>query len=225
MMMSEGRRLLQQQQQHRRQESEEDDEERNRSNAKQQQPKEPPIRTIGVLMVFLVPALGGFLYGYDIGATSFVLTILLQPPQPQRATSGAMDVSEPMPPDSWWTCSSGIPAAAAAAGCASSSSLEPWKQGLIVSAVALGALLGSHLVLFHLSSRLVGRRTELRIAAALYATGTGFCVLSGAVPVLRHSLGLWVLVLGRPVFGMGVGFVMRTCILILFFCSCVFVHF
>lgn len=34
------------------------------------------VRLAGLLQVFLFPALGGLLFGYDIGATSFVLTQL-----------------------------------------------------------------------------------------------------------------------------------------------------
>ena len=33
----------------------------------------------GLFLVFLTPMLGGFLYGFDIGATSFVLDMLLNP--------------------------------------------------------------------------------------------------------------------------------------------------
>lgn len=34
------------------------------------------VKPLGLLQVFLFPALGGLLFGYDIGATSFVLTQL-----------------------------------------------------------------------------------------------------------------------------------------------------
>jgi hypothetical protein len=34
------------------------------------------VKPLGLLRVFLFPALGGLLFGYDIGATSFVLTQL-----------------------------------------------------------------------------------------------------------------------------------------------------
>ena len=35
-----------------------------------------PFSLSGVLMIFTFPALGGFLFGYDIGATSYVLVQL-----------------------------------------------------------------------------------------------------------------------------------------------------
>ena len=38
----------------------------------------PEIDYGGLALVFLAPALGGFLYGYDIGATSFVLSMMRQ---------------------------------------------------------------------------------------------------------------------------------------------------
>ena len=138
-----------------------------------QQRDEPCIAWSGVLLVFLAPALGGFLYGYDIGATSFVLTMLLNDKSSWAATNNSN-----------------------------------WQQGLMVAAVSLGALAGSHIVLFHLAN-FVGRRLELRIAAALYAFGTALNVLSGTI--LGGGLFGWMtLVLGRLVFGVGVGFVMRT---------------
>lgn len=148
---------------------------------------EPPISWSGVALVVLAPALGGFLYGYDIGATSFVLTILLR----NYKDAGVAH-------DLWWLdfrhCN--------------------WQQGFTVAAVSLGALAGSHLVLFHLA-KAVGRRTELRIAAALYVTGTLCNVLSGTLLRSWGAFGFTALILGRFVFGMGVGFVMRTYYLVL----------
>lgn len=117
----------------------------------------------------------GFLYGYDIGATSFVLDTLL------RGSS-----------DTWWD------------------DFRHYKvaQGLLVGAVSFGALLGSHIVLFHLAS-ILGRRMELRIAASLYFLGTLLNVLSGTL-LQSLSVGWMVLLLGRLLFGVGVGFVMHA---------------
>lgn len=116
----------------------------------------------------------GFLYGYDIGATSFVLHTL---------SSGAAHG------DVWWN------------------DLGPLAQGLLVGAVSAGALAGSHIVLFHLAS-VIGRRMELRIASALYVAGTLLNIASGTIWAECES-GWWALVVGRLIFGAGVGFVMH----------------
>lgn len=83
-------------------------------------------------------------------------------------------------------------------------------QGLLIGAVSAGALLGSHIVLFHAgASGRLGRRMELRIAAILYLLGCTLNVASGTL--LKHvgRLGWGALILGRLLFGVGVGFVMR----------------
>lgn len=149
--------------------------------------EEPAIRWIGVFLIFLTPALGGFIYGYDIGVTSFVLSIMLS----------GNEVDD----NSWWT-----------------NGFFQWQQGMVVSAVSLGALAGSHLVLVYLSQT-VSRRMELRIASLFYLTGILFNVASGSI---FRSDGLLVLVAGRFLFGMGVGCVMRELMFPL--CSLVFSH-
>ena len=144
-------------------------------------PSEPKIHYYGLAMVFLCPALGGFLYGYDIGATSFVLAMLRQEENQEV----------------WWF------------------GISKFAQGLVVSSQALGALLGSHIVLVYLASS-VGRRKEIRIAAILYVAGILCNVAAGTI--LKSSnlklfggtnWGLVTLVLGRLLFGAGVGFVMH----------------
>jgi len=77
-----------------------------------------------------------------------------------------------------------------------------------VSAVSLGALLGSHLVLFYFASHIMGRRMELRIAAALYIIGTLINIASGTI-LSTLSIGWYALVFGRLLFGVGVGFTMH----------------
>lgn len=141
----------------------------------------------GLALVFLAPALGGFLYGYDIGATSFVLAMM----------------RESRDHDDWWH---GFP---------------KWKQGLLVSTLALGALLGSHIVLVYLA-KTIGRRKEIRIAAALYIIGAMHNVMSGTI--LGQSepwkfgknerdfgvgTGFVTLICGRLFYGAGVGFIMH----------------
>jgi hypothetical protein len=81
------------------------------------------------------------------------------------------------------------------------------QQGLFVSGLSLGALLGSHLILHYFSNK-IGRRMELRLCAILYLVGTGLNVLSGTV-LRETSYGFYSLFLGRLVFGMGVGFIMH----------------
>ncbi len=112
----------------------------------------------GLSLVFVTPMLGGFLYGFDIGATSFVLSKLL-------------------------------------------GEISSVQQGLLVSAVSLGALIGSHLVFL---SHSIGRRMELRVCGILYLVGNALNVVSGT---WRHSFGL--LFVGRMIFGVGVGFIMH----------------
>jgi MFS family permease len=119
--------------------------------------------------------LGGFLYGFDIGATSFVLAMLLEPTEHHHHV--------------WWRQFSSI------------------QQGLFVSGLSLGALLGSHLILHYLSNK-IGRRMELRLCAIFYLVGTCLNVLSGTV-LRETSYGFYSLFLGRLVFGMGVGFIMH----------------
>lgn len=139
----------------------------------------------GLSLVFVTPMLGGFLYGFDIGATSFVLSMLLQASTHQYTE---VNSDEDLV---WWHQFSSV------------------QQGLFVSALSLGALVGSHLVLMYFSQT-IGRRMELRICATLYILGTFLNVLSGTW--LRFSVpevGFMALFLGRILFGMGVGFIMH----------------
>jgi sugar porter (SP) family MFS transporter len=138
------------------------------------------INFFGLFLVLLPPLAGGFLYGFDIGGTSFVLSMLLNPPDVE--TSG-MTV--------WWT------------------ELSSTRKGLIVSGRSLGALLGSHVVLVYLSKH-VGRRMELRLCAAFYMIGAFLNIMSGTILKESMVLGFFSLFLGRVVYGMGVGFVMHA---------------
>lgn len=163
----------------------------------------PEIDYGGLALVFLAPALGGFLYGYDIGATSFVLSMM-------RADRGY---------DNWWH------------------NFPEVQQGLFVSGLSLGALIGSHIVLTFLATS-IGRRKEIRIAATLYIVGAMLNVMSGTILATSDvfqwppkwyannddgsdeyysneykSIGLgWglsSLLLGRLLYGAGVGFIMH----------------
>ena len=137
------------------------------------------INLLGLFLVLVPPMLGGFLYGFDIGATSFVLVMLLNPPNVE--TSGVTV---------WW------------------SNLTSTRQGLIVSGLSLGALIGSHIVLVFLSKH-VGRRMELRLCALFYMIGAFLNVMSGTILKESAFFGFFSLFFGRVIYGIGVGFVMH----------------
>ena len=131
-----------------------------------------------VARIFFFPALGGLLFGYDIGATSYVLTQL-----ESAAFSGV----------AWWDA------------VASSSAL----QGLVTSGGVGGAFVGATIV-FKVADDL-GRRRELLLGACLYVIGACLEFMGGGVGGYRSRAGdgLGLLVLGRFVYGVGCGFVMR----------------
>ncbi|XVF68834.1 hypothetical protein PTKIN_Ptkin11bG0032900 [Pterospermum kingtungense] len=117
-----------------------------------------------VILPFLFPALGGLLFGYDIGATSGA-AISLQSPELSGTT--------------WFN-------------------LSAVQLGLVVSGSLYGALLGSLLV--YPIADFLGRRRELIIAALLYALG-------GALTA--YAPGLSVLLVGRLLYGLGIGLAMH----------------
>ena len=158
-------------------------------------PPPPKINYSGLALIFLAPALGGFLYGYDIGATSFVLSMLRN-----SRNHG-----------SWWH------------------DMPKVHEGLVVSTLALGALLGSHIVLVYLAHS-IGRRKEIRLAATFYIVGAACNVMSGTMLAEseknysldywhhgdngngqshKFGIGLLTLLLGRILYGVGVGFIMH----------------
>jgi MFS family permease len=139
------------------------------------------------------------LFGYDIGATSFVLKSLV--------TNEHSSYTKTYDPNSIAN--------------ASNSLNEVWwqhfayhhaRQGITIAAGSLGAFLGSHIVLFYLA-HWMSRRAELRVASFLYVTGTILNILSGTWWKEELSFGWYALLLGRMIFGVGVGFVMRKSIL------------
>jgi len=136
------------------------------------------INLFGFFLVLLTPMLGGFLYGFDLGTTSFVLVMLLTP---------EVDSSDNA---IWWI------------------DLSSTRQGLIVSGLSLGALIGSHIVLMYLSQH-IGRRMELRLCAIFYVVGSFLNVMSGTVLKGFSTFGFLSLCVGRVLYGIGVGFVMH----------------
>ncbi|XP_047310199.1 D-xylose-proton symporter-like 3, chloroplastic [Impatiens glandulifera] len=117
-----------------------------------------------VIVPFVFPALGGLLFGYDIGATSGA-TISLQSPELSGIT--------------WFN-------------------LSAIELGLVVSGSLYGALLGS--ILVYPIADFLGRRRELIIASVLYALGS-------LVTFSAPSLG--VLLVGRLLYGLGIGMAMH----------------
>ncbi|KAM0999407.1 hypothetical protein FF1_006110 [Malus domestica] len=117
-----------------------------------------------VILPFVFPALGGLLFGYDIGATSGA-TLSLQSPE----LSGT----------AWFN-------------------LSAIQLGLVVSGSLYGALFGSLLV--YPIADFLGRRRELITAAVLYLLGA---LITATAP------GLSVLLVGRVLYGLGIGMAMH----------------
>lgn len=114
---------------------------------------------------FIFPALGGLLFGYDIGATSGVLVSLTSP------TLSGTD---------WYD-------------------LDAVRQGLVISMSLFGALAGSVATLA--AGNRLGRRTELIMASALYGSSA---ILIGSAQNFDS------LILGRVLYGLGIGFAMHS---------------
>lgn len=120
---------------------------------------------LAAVLPFLFPALGGFLYGYDIGSTSCA-TISIE-----SATLSGI---------TWYNLSS-------------------LEIGLITSGSLYGALIGS--ILAFTVADFLGRRRELMVAAVLYLVGA---VVTALAP------DFLVMVIGRFVFGIGIGLAMHA---------------
>ncbi|WVZ61087.1 hypothetical protein U9M48_011012 [Paspalum notatum var. saurae] len=117
-----------------------------------------------VILPFLFPALGGLLFGYDIGATSGA-TISVQ----------SADLSG----TTWFNLSS-------------------VQLGLVASGSLYGALGGS--ILAYRVADFLGRRIELVTAAVLYILGA---LVTGFAP------NFVVLIIGRILYGIGIGLAMH----------------
>lgn len=122
------------------------------------EPDQQPIDWIITSLAFLFPALGGALFGYDIGATSGALVSIKS-----AATSGT-DWCVLSPPH---LCDSAPDhCSEAATGCRFQ--LTSFQSGLVVSLSLFGALAGSAAAF--VVGDPIGRRNELLLAAALYCT-------------------------------------------------------
>lgn len=123
--------------------------------------EDQPVDWAATGAAFAVPALGGLLFGYDIGVTSAALVSV--------NAGGDFGV------------------------------LAPFQSGLVVSGSLAGAMLASGVAL--LKGNEMGRRLELRLSACLY--GAGALIMAGAP-------SLAALLLGRVVYGTGIGFAMHA---------------
>ena len=142
-----------------------------------------------VCCLFLFPALGGLLFGYDIGSSSYV--------SPQLEDENLSGVP------SWSILLGGKTFSANFLG------------GIIKSGGVLGALLGT-LIVYKVADK-IGRRNEIMIGSLMYLFGAILQSLSGEIPhtgevgekTLMRNVGLSVLILGRLVYGIGIGFSMH----------------
>jgi len=142
-----------------------------------------------IVWLFLVPALGGFLFGYDIGATSFVIVQLASfSINGSQSSVSLMD----SPLKKGWIVSS--PSAGALLGTA-----------ILMYVDGSGT-----------TSRLkpIGRKTELRYAGILYFIGGLLEYISGNYNYNSTEMSsllspFVVLSVGRWIYGIGIGFAMH----------------
>jgi len=142
-----------------------------------------------IVWLFLVPALGGFLFGYDIGATSFVIVQLASfSINGSQSSVSLMD----SPLKKGWIVSS--PSAGALLGTA-----------ILMYVDGSGT-----------TSRLkpIGRKTELRYAGILYFIGGLLEYISGnynynSIKMSSLLSPFVVLSVGRWIYGIGIGFAMH----------------
>jgi len=140
-----------------------------------------------IVWLFLVPALGGFLFGYDIGATSFVVVQLASfSINGSQSSVSLMD----SPLKTGWIVSS------------------PSAGALLGTAILMYLDGGT-------TSRLkpIGRKTELRYAGLLYFMGGLLEYISGNYNSDGKMSSLLspfvVLSIGRWIYGIGIGFAMH----------------
>ncbi|KAI8100437.1 hypothetical protein M9435_006921 [Picochlorum sp. BPE23] len=132
--------------------------------------QESSIDWVNTLVFFVFPALGGLLFGYDIGATSGALLSMTSP-----ELSGT----------DWYA-------------------LSATDTGLVVSLSLGGALLGSGLAFVWGDD--LGRRKELILGGLLYMAGAGLVFASPE----NDYYGLKIVLLGRLLYGLGIGFSMHA---------------
>eukprot|EP00968_Pinguiococcus_pyrenoidosus_P020677 scaffold2506_cov236-Pinguiococcus_pyrenoidosus.AAC.7 len=132
-----------------------------------------PWRKAGVAMIFLFPAIGGLLFGVDVGSAGLIVNQLADDEHSGVEWSREVD--------------------------------ENAVKSTITSASLLGAFLGSVLV-FPLAD-VLGRRLEMLVGAVLYMAGALLAIM--AYMLSDAGGGITLLVLGRVVYGVGIGFSMH----------------
>lgn len=130
-----------------------------------------------VFLIFIVPALGGLNFGYDIGATSFAVVQMESP-----LLSGT----------SWFDAVLN----------------SVLLRGMILSFASAGALLGSTLT-YAVADR-IGRKTELQIGSFLYLLGASLQCWSGLSMSSSQSMAISILLIGRLIYGLGIGVTMHA---------------
>ena len=161
---------------------------------------DPSYYKSSIFWLFLAPGLGGFLFGYDIGGTSYAILQLAS-----LDTASVLSLSD-----------------------------APLKTGWFVSAPSVGALLGTAFLVYvdqnwkkssnsdhsntnsnrnkHKPSKHwlspIGRKTELLCAGVLYAVG-GCLQYVSSLAFLPSVSEFAVVVLGRWIYGAGIGFAMH----------------
>jgi hypothetical protein len=146
------------------------------------------------IFVFIFPALGGFLFGYDIGATSFVVEQITGDKSGVK-WGNVLDESDSL-------------------------------KGAVTSASVFGALLAS--IAVFKASEYIGRKAEMLIGSMyvshistvifvdnffaliyrFYIVGA-FIEALASQPSSSANLGISVLIIGRIVYGLGIGFSMH----------------
>mmetsp|Transcript_21002 Transcript_21002/g.49875 ORF Transcript_21002/g.49875 Transcript_21002/m.49875 type:complete len:606 (-) Transcript_21002:602-2419(-) len=149
------------------------------------QRQQRPYSIMAVGLIFIVPAMLGFLFGYEIGATSYAVIQLMGPPSTSTSSDSSMS------------------------GVTFSLENKPALTGLIVSAPSAGALIGTTIVF--VIAQTIGRRLELRIGGLLYLVGA---VCEFTTVYITDPSKAWFaityLITARLVYGLGIGFSMHA---------------
>ena len=151
------------------------------------QRQQRPYSIMAVGLIFIVPAMLGFLFGYEIGATSYAVIQLMGPPSSPSSSESKPSIS----------------------GVTFSLQDKPALTGLIVSAPSAGALIGTTIVF--VIAETIGRRLELRIGGLFYLVGA---ICEFTTVYITDPSKAWFatmyLITSRLVYGLGIGFSMHA---------------
>ena len=146
-----------------------------------------------ILKLFLAPGLGGFLFGYDIGGTSYVILRL------QQLSQGLPLSLQDNPLKTGWFVAA--PSAGALLGTAAIVYLDNPSKDSSTTTSNPQSFFEQNLL-----SQPIGRRTELFCAGLLYLCG-GF--LQFESPLLFQNWAFAFVIVGRWIYGAGIGFAMH----------------